>query len=300
MLLFFLEDYPGYRDPETNALSVDLGNSLNLEERESNGWTNDTSFSECDYLNKQEEEEGFSDEGEEWDNFEGGEYEEELTDLDTDDEDMPISEQDVDDKLDSCPTSKQPLRTCVQRELTDTHGHLLNRQNFLEVKGAGMAPSSVTHHTTTEAVDQEMDMSTSFELVAEVERRRLRDFGSYISHHDFKPDSLQERIFSHDKGRSSYGKHKVQSEKMSDSLQDKSSSDKDSDQNHDQLLSNVVASATGVRTRGAVSALSDDSVGVSTSPRDSDQPSPALTPSLFPGCLPPTIHFPMPYENCEC
>lgn len=30
----------------------------------------------------------------------------------------------------------------------------------------------------------------------------------------------------------------------------------------------------------------------------SDQPSPPLTPSLFTG-LPPTIHFPLPHENCE-
>ena len=33
-------------------------------------------------------------------------------------------------------------------------------------------------------------------------------------------------------------------------------------------------------------------------PRGSDQPSPPLTPSLFSG-FPPTIHFPLPHENCE-
>ena len=33
-------------------------------------------------------------------------------------------------------------------------------------------------------------------------------------------------------------------------------------------------------------------------PQASDQPSPPLTPSLFTG-LPPTIHFPLPHENCE-
>ncbi len=51
--------------------------------------------------------------------------------------------------------------------------------------------------------------------------------------------------------------------------------------------------AREIRTHGQVTAAS-----YTSSPPPSS-PSPALTPSLFPG-VPPTIHFPLPDEDCEC
>ena len=61
----------------------------------------------------------------------------------------------------------------------------------------------------------------------------------------------------------------------------------------------TLGATAATRTRGEVSAICDGLDVVST-PRGNDQPSPALTPSLFPECLQPTLHFPMPDENCEC
>ena len=263
---------------------MDFGNGLNLEESESDCVTNDTSF---DYLNER----GLSDEGEEaeWDE-EVIPFEEELTDLDTDD-DLPLSEQDLEDHLESCSSSKQPLRTCVQRELTPHHQRF--NEAFLQVKGAGLTvPPERERRTSTTADEQSysvtkgtgysMDGENDLELVAEVERRRLRDFGPLESDSSSSPGERK-------CGYRTNIIHREQNDRVSGAAKAKPSIQH---KNHDSSLT------TGIRTCGETSALGDSSLGVST-PRGTDDPSPALTPSLFPGCLPPTIHFPMPYENCE-
>lgn len=279
---------------------MDLGKGLNLqEESESDCITNDTSFTEYDYLNER----GMSDEGEEtteWDE-EGIPFEEELTDLDTDD-DLPMSEQDMEDSLENCSASKQqPLKTCVQQELTPHHQQRFS-EAFLQVKGAALTVSERerTNSTTGERhhgaasgdIGYGVDRENGLDLIAEVERRRLRDFGPLKVESD--DHEMEGSIPSKGECSYAYGTN-IQGERSKNvpcTTKVRLSGEKVSS---DQTSK---TQATAVKTCGETSALGDVSLGVST-PRGSDQPSPALTPSLFPGCLPPTIHFPMPYENCE-
>ena len=261
-----------------------------MDDSESDCFTNDMSCSEYDFLN---EDEDLSDEGDEWDQ-EGGAYEEELTDLDTDDdsEDMPMSEHDRDYKLDSRTSSKHSLRTCVQHEMKTNQSY---RENFLEVKGAGLVASKREHESNSyesNTFSQGVDGKADLELIAEVERRRLRDFGSHPSHLDLS--NQEDAKSSHDHAISTHvNKRKIQGEK------DKSSKDKVKVSSCSSVpTAKDGATANVVKTHGEASDMSEGLVSVAT-PRGDEQPSPALTPSLFPGCLPPTIHFPMPYENCE-
>ena len=310
-----------YGDSEVDSLSMDFEKGLNLhEESESGCVTNDTSFTKYDYLNER----GSSDEGEgasaEWDE-ECIPFEEELTDLDTeDDDDFPMSEQDMEDSasIDNCSASKhlEPLKTCVQQELTPHHHHHHHHQHqrfneaFLQVKGAGLVvlEREIMTPGSTVIVDEQRrchDGATAsgkvgqcgvdaarkrLDLVAEVERRRLRDFGPLMAQSD--DHELEPGIMSSVKQECIYEANIVQGEGIK-SVTKVSTDEVSLDQKSKS------GSAT-VKTCGETSSAGDGSLqlGIST-PQSSDQPSPALTPSLFPGCRPPTIHFPMPNENCE-
>lgn len=278
---------------EMDVLSVDLGNGLNFEESESAECiTNNTSFSDYDYLNDG----GMYDEGEgEWDE-EDELFEEELTDLDTDDDDMPMNEQDSEDNLQSQSSNRQPLHTCVQREMTQN----AFSDAFLEVRGAGLGvPETVNEHCCANTIGHGVDGKTEYELIAEVERRRLRDFGP---HRLPLEDQLEEGRLGEENcstvrsGQDNCGSDAPQETSVQVRVPSKPGTfrGKVGDLNDS---SPAKGGATAVRTRGEVSAQSEG-LGVST-PRGTAQPSPALTPSLFPRCLPPTIHFPMSYENCE-
>lgn len=307
-----------YGDSEADNLSMDLEKGLNLhEESESDCVTNDTSFTEYDYLNER----GLSDEGEgataEWDE-ECIPFEEELTDLDTDNDDFPMSEQDMEDSasVDNCSASKhlEPLKTCVQRELTPHHHHHQHQrfnEAFLQVKGAGLVVSEreITTPGSTVIVDEQHQCRVGatasgnvgqcgvdaarkrLDLVAEVERRRLRDFGPLMAQSD--DHELEPGIMSSVKRECIYEANNiVQGEGIKNVT--KVSTDEV------RLDQKSKSGSAAVKTCGETSSVGDGSLqlGIST-PRSSDQPSPALTSSLFPGCRPPTIHFPMPNENCE-
>ena len=290
-----------YGDSEVDSLSTDLEKGLNLQEEiESDCITNDTSFTEYDYLNERGTNDG-GEEATEWDE-EGVPFEEELTDLDTDD-DLPMSEQDMEDSLENCSVSKQqPLRTCVQQELTLHHQQRFN-EVFLQVKGAGLTvPERERFISTTDGQNRSIgagdgnigcgvDTENGLDLIAEVERRRLRDFGLLA----IESGNQENEGSVPGKGECNYGTNarRDRSKSVPCATNIKLS-------NSDQRPSLARSGATAGRTYGETSAEGDVSaaMGVST-PRGSDQPSPALTPSLFPGYLPPTIHFPMPYENCE-
>lgn len=290
-----VDDYYDHGDSEADALCLDLANSLNMEDSESDCFTNDMSFSEYDYIN---EEDSMSDGGGEWVQEVGGAYKEELTDLDTEDEseDMLMSENDAKLKSDSRTCCKQPIRTCVQQEMKRSSQSY--RKNFLEVKGAGLSGSQRDAALNNdERCSTDSDTSESFkqrgvtesEFVAEVVRRRLRDFGQRESHLD--PNLSEVKREEKDRNES---KSKVERET------NKSPEDKVRDLSHKPAEPATKGGATSkvVKSHGEVSAISED-VSVSTQRGGEQPPSPALTPSMFPDSLPPTIHFPMPYENCE-
>ena len=265
---------------------MDLGRALDLRQSHSDCFTVDTSFSECDYVNN---ERGFSDDGEEdWDKV-GGAYEEELTDLDTDDESIPMSEHDLDQSRSS---TQQPIKTCVQQEL-----HFNER--FLEVKGAGFTyPEQQDEYSANDK--SSVLEKTELEIVSEIERRRLRDFSSHLDPGDNL--RLLENDLSREKGSTA-----CQRKNKSKPSYVASSSGQESKFRERVCATDGVcqsskdgracATAVVTRTHGEASAISDSLLGAS--PRGNGQPSPALTPSIFPECFQPTIHFPMPDENCE-
>lgn len=310
-------------------MSSDLERSLNLqqEESESDCITNDMSFTEYDYpVNERglSDEEGEGAMSTEWDR-ECILFEEELTDLDTDadnddDDDLPMSEQDMEDSTSIAEdnfsaTSKhlQPLKTCVQQELTPHHHHHDHHHHqqrfnkaFLQVNGAGLTAlerelssnSGEQHqrHGTAGNIGHGVDAAENglADLIAEVERRRLHDFdrGPTLDHRIEGGSSMPSKR----EGSHGADMQREWSKSVPCATKERLSSDKISSDQNESVKGGVPA----VKTCGETSAsdVGVGSVGVST-PRGSDQPSPALTPSLFPGCLPPTIHFPMPDENCE-
>ena len=286
---------------------MDFDKGLNIEESDSNCVTRESSFTEYGYLNEQ----GSSDdEGERGWAKEGARFDEELTDLDTDD-DLPMSEQDMEDSLELYSASKQPLRTCVQRELTAYRQQ--SNEALLQVQGAGLTITEREGRTTPSNDEQEYntasggideDTELGLELKAEVERRRLRDFG-LLNHTSDNHHELGSNIPNEEKCtdyRTSI-RQGGRSEKIlrGGATNMKPSNDKTRTIVRD--LSPTRSEPTAVKSCGEASALNacDGSASLSVStPRGDDQPaSPALTVSLFPGCLPPTIHFPMPYENCK-
>ncbi len=253
----------------------------------------------------------------EWDDGECIPLEEELTDLDTDDDDnsdLPMSEQDVEDSAsidyDFSATSKhrQPLKTCVQQqELTPHHHHHHHHQRFseafLQVNGAGLIvpDREMTEHGHHGAASYSGNTGggadaaeNGLDLIAEVERRRRRDFGP-LDH------QIEGSCSIPSKGEGSHGANIIIQEERNKSVPASATKERPYNEKVGLDQKSTKRGAPAVKTCGETSASDPgvgNSLGVST-PRGSDQPSPALTPSLFPGCLPPTIHFPMPDENCE-
>lgn len=162
------------------------------------------------------------------------------------------------DGSDKCGWSNQDTVTCVQRENDDEQPSMLS------------PPSNICHGEG---------------LVAEVERRRERDFG---------PARFPVQITEI---QSCY-RHGSKVMKPSQAVE----SSADTTHSLERKME-MIDTASTLQTQGEPSSTSDGSSPFMTcsplTPRGAEQPSPPLRPSLFPRHLPPTIHFPLPHENCE-
>ena len=145
----------------------------------------------------------------------------------------------------------------------------------------------VQHHSETK-VGSLGEVYRGMRLVAEVERRRERDFGSEMSGVLLPVPSYRHKSLC--------------SVAKEDSIKE-SRKEKHLTQTNEKKLEPVpLPPPTILQTQGQSSLCSSRtscSMSAPLTPRGTDQPSPPLRLSLFPKHLPPTIHFPLHDENCE-